>query len=201
MVIRFTNLLFLVSASTSPHLEPQVPPRIDQPYHNHRQPEDLCDVLSCRDVLLSYLPAHRTGKCSYGNYRHAVPHPEDEEHHASGKGRHIQEDEPDEHGKDQRHGAWGPAQGKEYAQSESADEGRVPEEAHREMNQPLRDSLLFRHGFSREGIRVASAQRETRAHRLYDLADGLDDIYAQNDHQHSCSQIKETGLANEDADV
>ena len=129
------------------------------------------------------------------------PDAEDEEHQASRQGRHILGDEPDEHRKDQRYGTGCPAQGKEDAQSESSDEGRVLEEAHGEVNQPLHDALLLRRTVTGNGIGMSPAQREARAHRLDDLANGLDDIYAQDYHQQPGCQVEEAGLADEDADV
>jgi len=68
---------FVWPMESSPHLEPQVPHRVDQPNHDHRHPEDLGDVLACRYVLLADLPAHCPGKRSNGYHGHAMPDAED----------------------------------------------------------------------------------------------------------------------------
>jgi len=86
-----------------------------------------------------------------------VPHSEDKEHHTTTKSRDILGYEPDEHRKDQGHGAGGPAQGKEDSQSKGPYEGRILEEPYGEVDQPLHDALLYRCGLAGKSISAAPA--------------------------------------------
>ena len=112
---------------SSPKQKSSIPRRIDHAHHYHQQPEEFGRPGPNGDIFLSDPSPHRSRESGNGNDGHAMPDSEDEEHHASCQRGDILRGQPYQYRQNHGEGTGCPAQGKEDAQREGANEGGVLE--------------------------------------------------------------------------